>query len=238
VYFMSAIIQLFVLLPLCTTVVLFIATSVLPRKDLYDPAVSESLNYDRELSKFAATSALVTAQFQSWVAKDKQKQREWDNNGLTAGSSLYDSDTVAVVSPLSPGRHSSLTTEDCILTEAGLASVLQPALSPVQAAMLASQIFSHGDSDGDGTTTVAEIIDIMSADTCDFGKLQKHMQRKDAMRQRKLEADMDRQALEDKTRAVADARGQLESHIKQRETSLGQRDSARAISDMENGRKP
>jgi hypothetical protein len=66
----DALVQLVVLLPLASTVVIYFAIyapqMLNPRQAIYKAAVKEELDYDREMSKFAATAALATAQFDQW----------------------------------------------------------------------------------------------------------------------------------------------------------------------------
>jgi hypothetical protein len=65
----NVIIQGLVLLPFATTVVMFFAKFVVPKKDLFSAAVQENVDYDREMSRFASQCLLTSFVFQQWTAK-------------------------------------------------------------------------------------------------------------------------------------------------------------------------
>eukprot|EP00935_MAST-01C_sp_MAST-1C-sp1_P001365 g1365.t1 len=63
---MNSLVQLAVLVPLATTIVVNIAIYLHPKSSIYQPAVKQRFHYEREMSKFAARAALATAQFAAW----------------------------------------------------------------------------------------------------------------------------------------------------------------------------
>jgi hypothetical protein len=60
------IISLLVLVPFVNKFVIAIAKFISPKREFYKKGLLEDLDYDHEMSKFAATSALITAQYKLW----------------------------------------------------------------------------------------------------------------------------------------------------------------------------
>jgi hypothetical protein len=63
----NVIIQGLVLLPFATTIVMFFAKYVVPKKDLFATAVQSNVDYDREMSRFASQCLLSSFVFQQWA---------------------------------------------------------------------------------------------------------------------------------------------------------------------------
>jgi hypothetical protein len=144
----DALVQLAVLLPLATTVVVYFAIYapelLNPRQAIYNAAVKEDLNYDREMSKFAATAALATATFQKW---------DVDSDGTVDGEELK---------RIFIGRGAK-----------GSGSV--PGFNEETAEKFSRQILEAADNDNTHSLDVEQLIDILSSDLCNIHALKKHV---------------------------------------------------------------